>query len=253
MNYLVDLRDKHILIIGGLSEIGVKTAETLCKLGASVDIADIADSVDEDIVNNLQGEDNHYFQLDVSNIESINTVIKEAVSRYGRYDGMVYSAEEYKHISMETLTPEELKKQFDINYFGFFEAVRQITASDRYNPGMRIVGLSSVASLKGKEAYSGYSAAKAAMDGTVRAMGIELAPKGICINTVIAGVIDSGAFGDYKDNVSGDSLDAEILEERQSLGIGKAEDVAEPIAFLISSASRFITGQSVVVDGGYTA
>ena len=253
MKYLVDFTDKHILIIGGLSVVGIKTAETLCGLGADVDIADIDDSVEADILNNLSGDNNHYYHIDVSDIQSIGDTIENAAKKYGKYDGLVYVAESYESSPLADTSPEVMKKQFDINYFGFYEAVRQISVQGRFNSGMRIVGLSSVASAKGKEAYSVYSASKAAMDGAVRAMAIELAPKGICINTVVTGVIESGAFEDIIKNAPDGDLDAEILKERQSLGIGTADDVAGPIAFLLSDASRFITGQSVVVDGGYTS
>lgn len=220
MKYLVNLSGKHILIIGGLSEIGKKTAETLCDLDAIVDIADIKESFDDGSLSVLKNERNHYIQIDAADIDSIGRRIESAVEKYGKYDGLVYAAESYESRTVDNSSPEVIKKQFDINYFGFFEAIRQITVQGRYNEGMRIVGLSSVASLKGKDTYSVYSASKAAMDGAVRSLAIELAEKKIYINTVVSGVVEKGAFSDLIENAPEDNLDAVILKERQSLGIG---------------------------------
>lgn len=253
MKNIVDFTGKHILIVGGGSGIGRKTAEVLCKLGAEVDIASRSIENLSETVKHLEGSNNHFFQLDVSDTDSIEGKIKDAVSLYGKYDGLVYSAGVSWSIPIHLYSPDKMKGIFDINFFGFFEMVRQLSKRGRYNDGMRVVGISSTAAIKGNKAHSGYSATKAAMDGAVRSMAIELAQKNIYINTVAPGMVETELYDKYIETYGEESMNYKILLDRQFLGIGKTEDIANVIAFLLSDASRFIVGQCVIADGGYTA
>lgn len=116
---------------------------------------------------------------------------------------------------------------------------------------MRIVGISSVVAFSGDKAKTVYSASKAAMNGAVRCLAKELADKSICINTVAPGMIHTEMYENYLLQYGRDS-NSKLLE-RQYLGIGKADDVAAAIAFLMSSAAKFITGVCLPVDGGFTS
>ena len=139
---------------------------------------------------------------------------------------------------------------FDINFFGFYEIVRQICKKGRFNEGMRIVGISSTAATIGNKTQSVYSASKAAMDGAVRSIAREVADKKICINTVAPGMTATDMYANYL-NKNGEVSDAnQKLLRRQYLGIANTTDIANAIAYLISPAARFITGTSLLVDGG---
>ena len=151
---------------------------------------------------------------------------------------------------MKFLKPEQLLEIFQINLFPFIEVVRCLTRKNAYNPGMSIVGISSVSSMQGGKGKTGYCASKGAMDAAVRAMAKELAPGKIRINTICPGLLQTDMYDTARDNGGGDFQN---IAERQYLGIGKPEDAASLAAFLLSDASHFITGTSMVTDGGRTA
>ena len=253
MKNLVDLNSKHILILGASTEIGIKTAETLCKLGAKVDIADIDINSLEKRISYLCEDDNHCFEIDLSSSDSIREKIIDAVKAFGKYDGLVYSGDNFRSTPLNNTDMETLKEVYNTNCFGFIESVKAISQKDMYYEGMRIVGVSSIAAFKGMESYSGYAGSKASIEGTVKSLAIELASKHICINTVSIGYIDDEKFDDYKQMIGENSIRYRVLLERQASGIGTPQDIANVIAFLLSGASRFITGQNIVADGGYSA
>ena len=116
---------------------------------------------------------------------------------------------------------------------------------------MRIVGISSITAFRGDKAQTVYSASKAAMNGAVRCLAKELADKNICINTVAPGMIHTEMYEKYLLQYGCDS-NSKLLE-RQYLGIGKTDDVAAAVAFLMSPAAKFITGVCLPVDGGVTS
>ncbi len=140
------------------------------------------------------------------------------------------------------------------NFYFFYELVRVISRKGRFNPGLSIVGVSSTASECGVASQTAYSASKAAMNGTMRAMAKELAPKGIRVNTVFPGPTNTQMYRDYL------LLRAEVKQAepgknfsaRNYLGMNEPVDVANAIAFLLSPASRMITGAELPIDAGYT-
>ena len=253
MKNIVDFTNRHIMVIGASSGIGRATAVTLSKLGAQVDI--FARNIDglQRTLELMEGEKNALYKLDVCDFDSIEVVLKRAVSERGAYDGIVYAAGVAMNTPIGQTPPEKMQRVFNTNLFGFVETVRQISKKGRFNPGMRIVGVSSIASLRGGLSQTAYAGSKAAMDGVVRSLGIELARKGICINTVAPGMINTAMWKNYLKAYGSDSLNYKILMERQALGIGEPQDVANAIAFLLSSAARMITATTVPVDGGYRA
>lgn len=137
----------------------------------------------------------------------------------------------------------------DINFGSFVEMVRCLSKKGSFNAGMSMVGVSSIAAQQGNQTKTAYAASKAAMDAAVRCLGKELAPKNIRINTVAPALIDTAIFDNFKNNSVG-SADAENVVARQYLGVGHPEDVANMIAYLLSDASKFISGSTVAVDGG---
>ena len=109
-----------------------------------------------------------------------------------------------------------------------------------------------MASLQGDKAHLAYSGSKAAMDASVRCIAKEVADKGICINTVAPAMTETQMYHEFiKKNGADSRISREILE-RQDLGVGKPDDIANALALLMSPAARFITGITLPVDGGMT-
>ncbi|HHT25379.1 MAG TPA: SDR family oxidoreductase [Clostridiaceae bacterium] len=252
MNAIIDLSNKRILIIGASSGIGKQTAITLSQVGSKLTLVARNEEKLKMVLDDLEGEGHDYFVADVSDVAVIESMIKEIVEKDGPLDGLVYSAGVGMAIPFMQSKPEKVQSTFNVNFFGFFEVVRQISRKGRFNPGMRIVGVSSCASLRGDKSKAIYSSSKAAMDSAVRCMAKELAEKEICINTVAPSMTATELYNYYIEKYGKDSKTNKELLTRQYLGIAQPQDIANAIAFLISPAARFITGITMPVDGGLT-
>lgn len=252
MYSLVDLSNKRILIVGASSGIGKQTAITLSQIGAKLSLVARTEEKLKTTIAELEGEDHDYFVADIGDVSTIETLIKEVVVKDGLLDGLVYTAGVGTALPLMQSKPEKVQDTFNVNFFGFFEVIRQVVRKGRFNPGMRIVGVSSSASLRGDKSKAIYSSSKAAMDSAVRCMAKELAEKGICINTIAPSMTATELYNHYVEKYGEDSETNKELLSRQYLGIAQPQDIANAIAFLISPAARFITGITMPVDGGYT-
>lgn len=252
MYNLIDLTNRRILVAGASSGIGRQTAITLSRLGAKMIMVARREDKLKEVLSELEGEGHSYYCADLAQVENIEDLIKRIVGEQGKLDGMVYAAGISKTFPLNLFTPDKVKSMFDINFFGFFEVVRQVCKKGRFNKGMRIVGISSAASTRGSKAQEIYSATKAAMNASIRCIAQEVAEKGICINTVAPSMVATEMYQTYLNKYGEDSDTNQNLLKRQYLGIGQTDDVANAIAFLISPAARFITGITLPVDGGMT-
>lgn len=248
MRNLVDFSGKRIVVVGASSGIGRQTAITLSSLGAELILIARREDRLKDTISVLENEGHGYYVADMSELDNIESVFKSIKSNQGSIDGLVYSAGVNSTLPLLQLKPEKLKAVFDINYFAFIETVRQVTKRGRFNPGLRIVGVSSNAAIRGDKAHTAYSSSKAAMNAAVRCLARELADKDVYINAVAPAITNTEIYREYAGGNVSDSEKA--LLERQYLGLIEPTDVAETIAYLLSPAARMITGITLPVDGG---
>ena len=238
MKNIIDLTNRKILITGASSGIGAETALLCSQLGAKVILVARREEKLREVSLGLDGKDHHYYSFDLSNVDGIEPFIKRISEETGPLDGFVHSA------GIPGTRPLKLFKPQS-----FIEIIRCITKRNVCKDGASFVGVSSVSSKIGSLGKTGYAASKAAMDGAARSIAKELAHRNIRVNTVCPGLIETAIFQKFKDN-AGNSLDAQSKLDRQYLGLGHPIDIANVIVFLLSDASRMITGSSINVDGG---
>lgn len=248
----INFKGRKILVLGASSGIGKQTALSLDEIGADVIMVARREDKLQEVLTKMSGANNSYYIADLSDLDGIEVIIKKIVEEQGKLDGVVYCAGISMSLPLQMFKPEKLQRIFNINFFAFIETLRQVTKKGRYNEGMRIVGISSIASFKGNKAHLGYCATKAAMDASIRCIAKEVAEKGICINTVAPAMTATEMYESYLNHYGEDSESNKELLSRQYLGIAQTTDVADAIIYLLSSRARFITGITMPVDGGMT-
>ena len=249
MKNIVDLRGKKILITGASSGMGAETAVLCSQLGAKVILVARREDKLKEVISKLEGDDHKYYIFDLSLVDELEDFIKAIIAETGPVDGFVHSAGISSTRPLKMIKPAHMREVMDINLYSFVEITRCITKKNCFNSGLSIVGVSSISSTLGNQTKTAYCASKAAMDAAVRCFAKELASNGIRANTVCPGMINTDIYKKFLDN-AGDSYDAEVRMYRQYLGLGEPEDVANMIVFLLSDASRLITGSNIGVDGG---
>jgi NAD(P)-dependent dehydrogenase (short-subunit alcohol dehydrogenase family) len=250
MKIIVELTGKQILVTGATSGVGKETALLLSNLGAKVILIDKNEELLNGVLELMNDNRSCIYSFDINDIEIIEPKIKEIVSKHGPFNGVAFCSGSggvrplslSKHIFVQEL--------MNANLYTFFELVRIITKKGSFVIGGSIVALSSVSSIRGLKSKTAYSASKAALNAAVKGISAELGNKKIRVNSILKGGVESDTHKDYLKNVM--DLDKGKDLKKQFLGLIKPEEIANMIAFLLSDATRTITGTSIVFDGGYT-
>jgi len=248
----MNLSDKNIMVTGASSGIGRSIALVLSKMGANVIMVARNEERLEAVLKELEPGNHSYFLLDLNDPTGIGNMVDKVCSGGLKLSGLVHSAGISKTVPMQYLKLEDLNTIMTVNFYSFIELAKQFSRRKNNDNGGSIVAISSISSKVGARGLTAYCASKGALDSAIKSMALELAPKGIRINSIAPGMIRTEIYDGLKEIVNNPSFEQD-LKKRQIMGIGEPEDVAYAAAFLLSDASRFITGTSIIVDGGYLA
>ena len=202
--------------------------------------------------NELEPGNHSYYLFDLNNLDEIENMIDNICSDGRKLNGLVHSAGISQTMPLQYLKLNDLKNIMSVNFYSFVELVKHFSKRKYNDNGGSIVAISSISSKVGARGLAAYCASKGALESAIRSMALDLAPKNIRINSVAPGMIATQIYDGLKEIVNNKDFEAE-LNKRQIMGVGKPEDVAYAAAFLLSDASKFITGTSMIVDGGYLA
>ncbi|MDF3886625.1 SDR family NAD(P)-dependent oxidoreductase [Cupriavidus basilensis] len=244
------LRGGTYLVTGASSGIGRATALLISQCGGRVIITGRDEGRLEDTYYALDSGASH-----VSSVQSLSDAdetaewVKGLVESHGILNGVFHAA------GVELIRPARLIKQaqldviFGGSLYAAFGISRAICQKNVLNDGGSVVFMSSVAGSAGQTGLTAYSSAKAGIDGLTRSLACEVASRGIRVNSIAAGAVKT-AMHERLFNGSGDAA-AASYENSHLLGFGDPIDIANCVIFLLSSGSKWITGSTLAVDGGY--
>lgn len=245
------LEGKVALVTGGAQGLGAEFARSLARAGAAVAVGDIRDA--EALRGEIEGEGGRClaFTLDVTNPESVSRCVNAVVESFGALHILVNNAGLFTNLPIQkftSITSEAWDRVMAVNVRGVFEcakAVAPIMQRQRYG---KIINLASGTAVKGAPGFLHYVASKGAVISMTRALARELGDDGICVNALSPGLTMTDAVAqnpDWKGDIVANNIASRALKREAT-----ADDLVGTLLFLASSASDFMTGQTLAVDGG---
>ena len=239
---------------GSAIGIGRATALAFAREGARIAAVDITTDDLAETVDLLRevGAEAEAYQVDVSDASAVNAAVAAATDRFGQIDILVNNAGIAKKKAFVDLSDEEWRRTLDVNLGGTMNCARAITPQMIARGQGRIINFSSLmGGWWGWFEHVHYNASKAGIEGLTRGLAMELGPHGITVNAVAPGFIWTAQSMSVEHSVGPEGLKRAVpfVPLRR---IGDPEDIAGVVLFLASDAARYMTGQTVLVDGGVT-
>jgi len=185
------------------------------------------------------------YQCHVQNHDDVKAMIKYITGTFGSIDLVVNNAGVTRDNLLMRMKADEWNKVIDVNLKGAFNVIQSVSRPMIRQKAGRIINISSIVGSLGNPGQTNYVASKAGIDGITKSVARELAPKGITVNAVAPGFIES----DMTDVLS-EEIRSQMLSQIPLNHFGTVEDIAETVKFLASDAAKYITGQTIHVNGG---
>lgn len=238
------LKDKTILVSGGTSGIGLAICQAIDALGGKVIIIGRDFSKMESFPF---AQSPQQIKFDLSDLEGIASVTEQIPA----IDGFVHSAGIMEHNLITFFKPALYENIRKINLDSFLYLINALLKKKKLKTGASVVAISSVSSLVGAKGLGIYGMTKASLNIAVKTFANELSNKKIRVNAVAPGMVKTHMAERVAEEVGEEQIKED--EKRYPLGYSDPEDVANPVAFLLSDAAKRITGEILVIDGGLTA
>ena len=245
------LEGKNIIVTGASSGIGQQVAITCSRMGAKVALIGRNEERLAETKAQMVGDGHIVISYDLTNLEGLKEMVTGIVAQMGAIDGLVNCAGISATLPFKLMSTDKVEEMFKTNVFATIELTKQVLGMKNVSKqGASVIFFASVMGCVGENAKSLYSFTKCALISGCRSLAIEYAPKRIRLNVVSPGVVETAI--NRNQPYLADPERRKATEALHPLGIGTTEDIANACVYLLSDASRWMTGQNLIVDGGYT-
>ena len=240
------LKDKVAIVTGGANGIGEATCYRFAQEGAKVVIADLKEDEVKKVEQKIKdmGGEALGVVCNVADKASVDAMVQKTVDTFGTVDILINNAGITRDAIFHKMTEEQWDQVFDVNLKGVFYCCKAVVPIMRDKGYGRIVNISSVSRF-GNPGQANYSATKAGLVGFTRTMAKELGPKGVTVNAIAPGSIETAMFLAVPEKIREVAARANALQRP-----GTVEEVANAILFFAGDESSYVTGQCLQVDGG---
>lgn len=239
--------NKVVLVTGGSRGIGLATAKAFYEQGAAVAVIHSGRGELSEEVKGLLGDKFVEFACDVSSLEQVGATVAKVCEQLGSVDVLVNCAGITKDTLLLSMKESDFDQVIDVNLkgtFNFMKAIYPIMMKKRQG---KIINMSSIVGLHGNKGQANYSASKAGVIGLTKSVALELASRGINVNAVAPGFIETDMTSSISEKAKEEMVGAIPMKRK-----GTPQDIANVCLFLASEQASYITGQVIVIDGGLT-
>jgi 3-oxoacyl-[acyl-carrier protein] reductase len=238
-----------VIVSGGSKGLGAAIVRTLAAAGTTIATFSRSSTpfIDELVASDPEHRRLFWRAADATDIDQLKQFVTDVVSRYGHIDGLVNNA----GVAIESVLPlaraDDVHRVIATNLEAAIFLAQAVSRAMLSRRSGSIVNVSSIVGMRGYAGLSAYSATKGALDAFTRSLARELGPRGIRVNSIAPGFLETELSATL------DAAQKQQIVRRTPLGrLGTADEVADAVLFLLSPAARFITGTTLVVDGGIT-
>ena len=245
------LEGRTVLVTGASSGIGRATAVRISRMGGRVIALGRDQAKLDETLYLLEGEGHGAHSLDLTDIKSIDPRMAEIGKETSPLHGLVHCAGVAETTLLRDVNFQTVENMLRLNWFAFLSLCKFACRRGRYGDGMSVVVIASMSALRGQAGLSFYAGSKGAVLASVPALAAEYAPRGIRFNAISPCPVNTPMQQEARRDL-GEEWYRKEVEEKVKLGPLEPEDVADAVVFLLSSASRRITGTNMVVDSGWS-
>lgn len=235
---------KHILVTGASSGMGRVFCQMIAKEGATVSLLARNEERLKETLSMMNGDGHQYYVCDLTEEEQI----KATIAQLRPLDGVVFCAGINDYVPLKFVKQEKLEKIFQTNFFSQVILTQMLVKKKMVNKNASLVYISSLSSVLGVAGTLLYASSKAALNSAVRVIAAEMAPQGVRANAICPGIVRT-------EMLSGTNIDEEVFTKQEAdypLGLGTPEDVGHAVLYHLSDGSRWLTGNCMILDGGYS-